>query len=182
MFDGSVERIIEELNALKVGKYKGLVKRNRSDNKPPGWIEIQPLTRDARGSSNKFWAEPCVPLAGPTANTFFIPEPDTMVWYEYAGGRINHPIWTGSVWTENHALGSEDLNPKRRLLRVAEMELLIDEEASSITIKNGDQCKLHITSDTVTIEATTIEFKVSGKTVKLDAGGFDVLQGALKVV
>lgn len=182
MAEATVERVIEELNALKVGKYKGVVKRNKSDNKPPGWIEIQPISRDARGSSNRFWAEPCVPLAGPTSNSFLIPDPETMVWYEYAGGRLNHPIWTGCVWTESHALQSEDLNPKRKLLRVGAMEILIDEEASTLTLQNGQECKVVLTSDGITLQASKIELTVSGKTIKLDAAGFDVLQGALKVV
>ena len=44
------------------------------------------------------WAEPCVPLAGPTGppmGTYFVPPIGAGVWVTFAGGDVNRPIWVG---------------------------------------------------------------------------------------
>ena len=47
------------------------------------------------------WAEPCVPLAGPTGlamGVYMVPPIGTGVWVEFEHGDPNHPIWVGCRW------------------------------------------------------------------------------------
>ena len=47
------------------------------------------------------WAEPCVPLAGPTGppmGMYMVPPIGTGVWVEFAQGNPNKPIWVGCRW------------------------------------------------------------------------------------
>lgn len=47
------------------------------------------------------WAEPCVPLAGPTGppmGVYMVPPIGAGVWVEFEHGDPNHPIWVGCRW------------------------------------------------------------------------------------
>ena len=47
------------------------------------------------------WAEPCVPLAGPTGppmGVYLVPAIGAGVWVEFEHGDPNRPIWTGCRW------------------------------------------------------------------------------------
>jgi Type VI secretion system/phage-baseplate injector OB domain len=47
------------------------------------------------------WAEPSVPLAGPTGppmGMYAVPPIGAGVWVQFEGGDVNHPIWTGCRW------------------------------------------------------------------------------------
>jgi len=47
------------------------------------------------------WAEPCVPLAGPTGppmGVYMVPAIGAGVWVEFEHGDPNRPIWTGCRW------------------------------------------------------------------------------------
>ncbi|MGD1939770.1 MAG: phage baseplate assembly protein V [Leptolyngbyaceae cyanobacterium] len=44
------------------------------------------------------WAEPCLPLAGPTGlpmGTYFVPPIGAGVWVEFEQGDVDRPIWVG---------------------------------------------------------------------------------------
>ena len=47
------------------------------------------------------WAEPCVPLAGPTGppmGVYLVPPIGAGVWVEFEHGDPNYPIWVGCRW------------------------------------------------------------------------------------
>lgn len=47
------------------------------------------------------WAEPCVPLAGPTGppmGVYMVPPIGAGVWVEFEHGDANYPIWVGCRW------------------------------------------------------------------------------------
>ena len=47
------------------------------------------------------WAEPCVPLAGPTGppmGVHMVPPIGTGVWVEFEQGELDYPIWVGCRW------------------------------------------------------------------------------------
>jgi hypothetical protein len=80
------------------GKYRGTVMNN-----------IDPLLRgrllcivpDVTGLTPTSWAEPCVPLAGPTGppmGVYFVPPIGAGVWVEFENGDPAHPIWVGCRW------------------------------------------------------------------------------------
>ena len=53
------------------------------------------------------WALPCVPLAGPTMGTSFVPPPvGSSVWVEFEQGDPETPIWVGCFWETPETLGT----------------------------------------------------------------------------
>lgn len=80
------------------GKYRGTVVNN-----------IDPLLRgrlllmvpDVLGVVPSSWAEPCVPLAGPTGppmGVYMVPPIGAGVWVEFEQGDPTRPIWVGCRW------------------------------------------------------------------------------------
>jgi len=182
MLDDTLEQVIDVINELKVGKFKAIVLSNENTENP-GWLELQPISQDANTTTNSFWAEPCVPFAGPSSHAYWLPDVGATVWYEHAGGRLNNRIWTGCCWPEeNSGLDEADLKPSKKLLRFGDIEILVDEDEGTLTLKCGDSTKLIMTSDTIQMEAANIIQSAQGNDVKVSASGFDALGGALKVV
>ena len=80
------------------GKYRGTVLQNIDPEQKgrllldvPDVITLLPTT----------WAEPCVPLAGPTGppmGVYMVPPIGAGVWVEFEHGNPNLPIWTGCRW------------------------------------------------------------------------------------
>jgi hypothetical protein len=53
---------------------------------------------DVTGLAPSSWAEPCVPLAGPTGlpmGVYMVPPIGAGVWVEFEGGNPDKPIWSG---------------------------------------------------------------------------------------
>ena len=81
-----------------VGKYRGTVLNNIDPEMKgrlllsiPGVLGMVPST----------WAEPCVPLAGPTGppmGVYMVPPIGAGVWVEFEEGDLNRPIWVGCRW------------------------------------------------------------------------------------
>jgi hypothetical protein len=80
------------------GKYRGTVISN-----------VDPLLRgrlllevpDVTGLVPSSWAEPCVPLAGPTGppmGVYMVPPIGAGVWVEFERGDPSKPIWVGCRW------------------------------------------------------------------------------------
>ncbi len=80
------------------GKYRGTVINN-----------IDPLLRgrlmlevpDVTGLVPSSWAEPCVPLAGPSGppmGVYMVPPIGAGVWVEFERGDPSSPIWVGCRW------------------------------------------------------------------------------------
>ncbi|MEM6714576.1 MAG: phage baseplate assembly protein V [Cyanobacteria bacterium P01_F01_bin.56] len=80
------------------GKYPGTVVQN-IDPEQRGRLLI--TVPDVLSLVPSTWAEPCVPLAGPTGppmGVYLVPPIGTGVWVEFAHGDLNRPIWVGCRW------------------------------------------------------------------------------------
>jgi len=69
------------------------------------------------------WAEPSVPLAGPTGppmGMYAVPPIGAGVWVQFEGGDVNHPIWTGCRWGQ-----TTDIPPTVKLGNPASPPLVI---------------------------------------------------------
>jgi hypothetical protein len=56
---------------------------------------------DALSFSPSTWAEPCVPLAGPTGppmGVYMVPPVGAGVWVQFEHGDVNKPVWIGCRW------------------------------------------------------------------------------------
>lgn len=80
------------------GKYRGVV-INNLDPLQLGRLMIQ--VPDVLGLIPSTWAEPCVPLAGPTGppmGVYLVPPIGAGVWVEFEQGDPSYPIWVGCRW------------------------------------------------------------------------------------
>lgn len=80
------------------GKYRGTVAQNID---PLLQGRILAIVPDVLGLVPSSWAEPCVPLAGPTGppmGVYFVPPIGAGVWVEFEQGDPERPIWTGCRW------------------------------------------------------------------------------------
>jgi len=80
------------------GKYRGTVLSN-VDPQQRGRLMLN--VPDVLGSIPSSWAEPCVPLAGPTGppmGVYLVPPTGAGVWVEFEHGDPDYPIWVGCRW------------------------------------------------------------------------------------
>lgn len=80
------------------GKYRGTVLQN-IDPLQAGRLQV--VVPDVMSLLPTTWAEPCVPLAGPTGppmGVYMVPPIGTGVWVEFEHGDPNRPIWVGCRW------------------------------------------------------------------------------------
>lgn len=81
-----------------IGKYRGTVLQN-IDPLQAGRLQL--VVPDVMSLLPTTWAEPCVPLAGPTGppmGVYMVPPIGAGVWVEFEQGDPNRPIWVGCRW------------------------------------------------------------------------------------
>lgn len=86
------------MNGSYYGKYRGTV-LNNVDPEQRGRLMLN--VPDVLGSIPSSWAEPCVPLAGPTGppmGVYLVPPIGAAVWVEFEHGDPDYPIWAGCRW------------------------------------------------------------------------------------
>ncbi|MDB4923281.1 phage baseplate assembly protein V [Mucilaginibacter sp.] len=80
------------------GKYRGTVMNNIDPDMRGRLLITVPDVLDLIPSS---WAEPCVPLAGPTGppmGVYMVPPIGAGVWVEFEHGSADRPVWVGCRW------------------------------------------------------------------------------------
>lgn len=80
------------------GKYRGTV-INNVDPELRGRLML--MVPDVLNLIPSTWAEPCVPLAGPTGppmGVYLVPPIGAGVWVEFEHGDPDYPIWVGCRW------------------------------------------------------------------------------------
>ncbi len=85
-------------NKSYYGKYRGTV-LNNVDPEQRGRLML--TIPDVLGPIPSSWAEPCVPLAGPTGppmGVYLVPPIGAGVWVEFEHGDPDYPIWSGCRW------------------------------------------------------------------------------------
>lgn len=85
-------------NKQYFGKYRGTVLIN-TDPEQRGRLTLN--IPDVLGPVPSTWAEPCVPLAGPSGppmGVYFVPPIGAGVWVEFEHGDPDLPVWTGCRW------------------------------------------------------------------------------------
>lgn len=85
-------------NQSYYGKYRGTV-LNNVDPEQRGRLML--TIPDVLGAIPSSWAEPCVPLAGPSGppmGVYLVPPIGAGVWVEFEHGDPDYPIWSGCRW------------------------------------------------------------------------------------
>jgi uncharacterized protein involved in type VI secretion and phage assembly len=158
------------------GKYKGTVEINEDPEFRARLIVTVP---DVYGLIPSPWAEPCMPLAGPTGvqmGSYFVPPPGTPVWVEFEKGDPDHPIWVGCRWggpqnvpvlallgdpatpnilfqsaLENTLMISDIPGPTGGIMLKSTLGASIIVNDIAITIQNGKGASIMLTANTVII-------------------------------
>jgi len=85
-------------NKTYLGKFRGTVIQN-VDPEQRGRLQL--MVPDVLGVIPSSWAEPCVPLAGPTGppmGVYMVPPIGAGVWVEFEQGNPDYPVWVGCRW------------------------------------------------------------------------------------
>jgi hypothetical protein len=85
-------------NGAYWGKYRGTVVQN-IDPEQRGRLMVE--LPDVLSLVPSTWAEPCLPLAGPTGppmGVYMVPPIGAGVWVEFEHGDPNKPVWVGCRW------------------------------------------------------------------------------------
>lgn len=103
-----------------IGKYRGTVLQN-IDPLQAGRLQL--VVPDVMSLLPTTWAEPCVPLAGPTGppmGVYMVPPIGAGVWVEFEQGDPNRPIWVGCRWG-----APSDIPPLARVGNPADPNIVI---------------------------------------------------------
>lgn len=167
------------------GKYRGSVVNN-VDPEFRGRLLVQ--VPDVLGLVPSSWAEPCVPLAGPTGppmGVYLVPPIGAGLWVEFEQGDPDHPIWVGCRWgstADVPALAKAGLpvSPSIVLQTVGQNSIVISDvpgPAGGISLRVGGSSVL-INQTGISFIAPKVE--ITAPAINL-TGVTDVNQGALKV-
>lgn len=167
------------------GKYAGTVVDNVDpDMKGRLLVEVPGVLGPAPSS----WAEPCVPLAGPTGvamGVYLVPPVGAGVWVEFAQGDAERPIWVGCRWGSTAdlpelALAGLPATPSIVLQTATTNTIAISDvpgPAGGIMLRVGASV-LTVTDDGISLVAPKVEITATTITI---TGITDINDGALHV-
>lgn len=134
------------------------------------------------------WAEPCVPLAGPTGpsmGVYLVPPIGAGVWVQFIYGDPDRPVWMGCSWgmsanVPTLAFAGNPASPSIVLQTLTQNCIVISDvpgPTGGIMLKCAGST-IMITTDGITIVAPKLE--ITAAEIKL-TGVTDINEGALKV-
>jgi hypothetical protein len=131
------------------GKYSGIVKDNRDDDKLGRIMVSVPAIFDPDETVR---ARPVLPYG-----VFFVPEKDTGVWVEFEGGDPNLPLWVGVQPAPGAFADAQSASPPtiRAVSTVSGHLLVFDDTSGSEAIVLTDGAHQHVLSldgDGVTVQ------------------------------
>jgi len=179
-----LELIEELLRKRYFGKYRGKVVDN-NDAQRLGRLKV---TVDGIIDNHGVWASACVPYAGPSVGFHFLPPSGALVWVEFEGGDPSFPIWTGCTWASGD-LPQEVVSADTRLIRTQQAQIVVDDTAGRVLIKNqlnasltlADDVKAEAGAATHTVGAAGVVSESAAGKVEVAAAGVTINNGAFKV-
>ncbi|MFB6155710.1 MAG: phage baseplate assembly protein V [Haloferacaceae archaeon] len=156
-----------------------------SDNQDPDGLGRVRVTYPWRATDDvSYWARVAVPMAGPDAGTYFLPEEGDEVLVAFENGDLEHPYVVGALWNgkrEPPETNSDGNNDVRTVRSRSGHELTFDDasDGGGITIETsgGHTVTLEDTSgsEKVTVEdgsgQNSLTFDPNAGEVSLEAGG-----------
>lgn len=167
-----------------LGKYRGTVVNN-----------VDPMMRgrllvsvpDAIGMVPSSWAEPCVPLAGPTGppmGVYMVPVIGAGVWVEFEQGDASRPIWVGCRWGSSSdiptlAHAGLPVSPNIVLQTLGQNTLVISDlpgPTGGIMLKSATGASLIVNDTGIYIQnGKGASIIMTGPTVNVNAGALTVI-------
>ncbi|NJM59157.1 MAG: hypothetical protein HC849_01405 [Oscillatoriales cyanobacterium RU_3_3] len=169
MNDATILEILERVRNRFYGKYRGTVTEvdaatMRIKAKVPSVLKEQPTG----------WCMACVPYAGDAVGIAFLPEVGSGVWIEFEGGDVSYPIWTGCYWRKDE-FPEEATEKIKAIVTQSGHKILLDDDASTITITDSNDNK-------ITLESSGITLERGGKKINISTSQVNVNDGALEVM
>ena len=139
--------------------------------------------------TEKKWAMPCVPYAGPQVGFYFIPPVGAGVWVEFEGGDVSRPIWVGCYWGSGE-LPPDATSPDVHVLATQKTSLKMDDSSGDVEIRNEQgatvtwsaDVKTEAGSATHTVGAAGVVSESAPGKVEVGASGVSVNSGAFTVM
>src|SRR6266498_2215290 len=160
----------ERVSSRLWGKYRGLVE---DVNDPQRMGRITARVPSVYGPSISPFALPAVPFAGPSHGMLLLPKKGDGVWFEFEGGDVNLPIWTGFWWAQNEMPSSASAE-RRVIVTPAGLEIVLDDSAKTIRL-------IHTAKGEITLAEDSISIIFGQSSIVLDSSGVAINGTALKV-
>ena len=164
-----VSELLDRVRNRFYGKYRGTVTAIDADT-----LRIKAKVPAVLGDSETGWCAPCVPYAGAGAGFAFLPEAGAGVWIEFEGGDVSFPVWAGCYWREGE-LPSDAKPAVKTIVTAKGAKLLFDDDSQTITLTDGSQNKVTLSSDGITLERSVNKVVVSDSGVSINDGAMEVM-------
>ena len=103
-----------------------------------------------------------------------LPDVGAGVWIEFEGGDPSYPIWVGCYWRRGEL--PSDAAPKvRGIVTSAPHKLLLDDDASEVTVADSNDGSVTLGSDGVTTGRGGQKVTVSDSSVSINDGALEVM-------
>ncbi len=156
------------------GKFRGKV----TDNDDPSKLgRLRAQVIEVYGTHDSPWAMPSVPYAGDGVGLLLLPPVDAWVWFEFEHGEPDTPIWSGCFWLGQQTQKLNASSPAIKILKTDSITITIDDsqkgqgtitiataanasvtiQGSSITLDNGSNATVGLSSSTVQINGSALE-------------------------
>jgi uncharacterized protein involved in type VI secretion and phage assembly len=161
--------LAERVRGRFYGKYRGTVTDVDSST-----LRIKANVPAVLGDLPTGWCMPCVPYAGPQVGFAFLPEVGAGVWIEFEGGDVSYPIWSGCYWRSDE-IPSDATPTVKAIVTKAGSKLLLDDDASSITISDDNQNEVKLDSSGISLTRGSNKVEISDSEVNVNDGALEVM-------
>jgi uncharacterized protein involved in type VI secretion and phage assembly len=169
MNDTMMLEILERVRNRFYGKYRGTVTEVDAAT-----MRIKAKVPSVLGQQPTGWCIACVPYAGAAVGIAFLPEVGSGVWIEFEGGDVSYPIWSGCYWRSDEY--PEDATEKVKvIITQSGHKILLNDDASSITITDSNDNKITLESSGITVERGSKKIKISTSQVNVNDGALEVM-------
>jgi uncharacterized protein involved in type VI secretion and phage assembly len=172
-----------EITEKFYGKYRGTVINNID---PEGRGRLLVEVPDVLALLPSSWAEPCVPLAGPTGpsmGVYLVPPIGAGVWVEFEQGDPDYPIWVGCRWgsradvpTLAHA--GLPVSPSIVLQTAGQHSFVISDvpgPTGGLMLKSASKATITVTEAGITIQnGQGASITLNGPTVNINNGALTI--------
>ncbi|PZV11727.1 MAG: hypothetical protein DCF22_13850 [Leptolyngbya sp.] len=161
--------ILERVRNRFYGKYRGAVTEVDAST-----MRIKAKVPSVLGPQPTGWCMACVPYAGAAVGIAFLPEIGSGVWIEFEGGDVSYPIWSGCYWRSDE-YPEDAAEQVKVIVTQSGHKILLDDDASTITITDSNENK-------ITLESSGITLEQGGKKINISTSQVNVNDGALEVM
>lgn len=165
----TIADLVDRMTNRYYGKYRGTVTDVDADT-----LRIKAKVPSVLGDTETGWCVACVPYAGAGIGFAFLPEAGSNVWIEFESGDLSYPIWVGCFWQSGDK--PDGATPTVKAIVTAQgAKLLIDDDATTITLTDSSNNKVTLSSDGITLERGPNKVVVSDSNVSVNDGAMEVM-------